>query len=495
MKKFILFILCCALLFTGILTSCKSANNESVKTKNNNEENGAAESEDAENIDGNSDSDVVDRLSIPDNLPEITFNNYNFRIYTAPAYADKNNAFVVQEEEIGEVINDAIYRANQNVEERFDVTIRAVAIDNVESVMEKCVKSGDDAFDIGFGMDTAMGAGTLKGLYVNLYKVPNLDFSKPWWPKYTVDSLTFDGQMYMWSNSISILGMDWTRVLFINKGLTQELGLSLPYQDVFNNTWTFDKMLDMCKNTYADLNGNGEKDKNDRYGYACGGAFYCGIEPFGIEPLKKDGDTLTIDINNERTVKMVELMYELIHGSPETYYNKSDFTQAIDMFGDNRVLFLFGELGRARSKFRATEIDYGILPYPMLDSEQGQYYSGCTDRLFVIPETAKDLERTGTIVEAMSAEGYKRVAPAYNEIAMKNKYLSDDESSKILDLVYDTRVLGFSFAYSIKFGNMLTHLLCDQATSDFASYYEKNIASVEKAVQNIENKFAAMKDN
>ena len=59
--------------------------------------------------------------------------------------------------------------------------------------------------------------------------------------------------------------------------------------------------------------------------------------------------------------------------------------------------------------------------------------------ILAVPITATNLERTGIITEALSAESYKRVIPAYYETALKTKYARDDESVQMLDMIANSR--------------------------------------------------------
>ena len=81
-----------------------------------------------------------------------------------------------------------------------------------------------------------------------------------------------------------------------------------------------------------------------------------------------------------------------------------------------------------------------MVPYPKYDEAQDGYpvkTSGGTS-IFAAPITSSGSEKVGAVLEAMSYEGYKTVTPAYYEIALKIKYSSDDETSRMLDLIKDS---------------------------------------------------------
>jgi hypothetical protein len=42
----------------------------------------------------------------------------------------------------------------------------------------------------------------------------------------------------------------------------------------------------------------------------------------------------------------------------------------------------------------------------------------------------------GAFLEAMAEESYKSLVPTYYELALKTKYVSDEESGQMLDMIY-----------------------------------------------------------
>jgi len=437
---------------------------------------------------------------IHDGLPDMDFGGYSFRINSYEGIYDR----VFAEEDIGEVINDAQYNARLAVEERFNVKINLIEAGGSSdgsnmSEVKKTILAGDDAFDLIHAHDITLCTSSLDNIFINLYSVPNLDFSKPWWPKNSIDSLTVLGQMYVFSNAMTTDSIGNIRALYINKDRARDYEITVPYQDVFDGTWTIDKFIAMTKDVYSDLNGNGEVDENDFFGFEYRDQYFiCTLEPLGIEPYKKDAnEIITLNLNNERTLTAIDKMYSLLFGLESTYF-KNDNKD--DIFMGNRALTTCLTIGVAVNKLRFTDINYGILPMPKLDVSQENYTSGYTSYLFAIPNTAANVERTGVIIEALSAEGYKRVLPAYYEIALKNKYLQDEESIRVLDIIDESKMLDFAWCYNVNYTGpywfMRDLFIGGQTPStDFASWYEKNEKRLQKGVDNIIQKFESMEDN
>lgn len=85
------------------------------------------------------------RLAIPDDLPASDFEDYEYRILT---YSP--NTYYI-EEETGDVVEDAIFRRNILVEDRFNVKISIITspgISQLDATLKSSVMAGEDAFDL-----------------------------------------------------------------------------------------------------------------------------------------------------------------------------------------------------------------------------------------------------------------------------------------------------------------------------------------------------------
>ena len=98
---------------------------------------------------------------------------------------------------------------------------------------------------------------------------------------------------------------------------------------------------------------------------------------------------------------------------------------------------------------RSMETDFGIIPMPKHDDTQDRYYTCVLENMTVlgIPTSVKDPELSGLVLEMLAEEGYKSVVPTYFEKALGAKYVRDEQSNEMLDLILDT--VWFDFAYLI----------------------------------------------
>lgn len=97
------------------------------------------------------------------------------------------------------------------------------------------------------------------------------------------------------------------------------------------------------------------------------------------------------------------------------------------------------------------------------------------------------------MIEALSAEGYKQIFPAYYEIALKVKYAQDDESVQMIEIVNRTTRPSFSWCFENWQGlQQSLYTLILGKSSDYASYYAKTVKSAQMRVKTLIKMFEKM---
>lgn len=405
---------------------------------------------------------------------------YDFRILNIQDF----EKYIFAAEQKGETVNDAVFSANEQVMEKCGVKLSSVIVANTDDTFRQSVLSNEQSFDICMDMDINSANRQLTGGFMaNLAHFPHIDWEKPWWPAFTTEALRFNDQIYMYSNYSSYLGNWFTRVVMCNLDLSESIGLEDPYKLVDEKRWTMDKWIELTSSTYTDLDGNGTRDYNDRYGFAMTGMFYCWFEGWNIELYQKDeaAHDIRIITGDDKIVNAVEKLYNWMHNNPGVYYSPSDSgnwkrDNYIGMFAAESAVYTYGVLGRLIEGVIDTDIRYAILPLPMLDESAGQYYSGTTDRPISVPVICENEDRTGAVIEAMAIAGYETILPAYRDSALKGRYATDADTSRMLDIIFRNRLLGFSYLYSGGYGKggyaLMLDLIMPQSSFQYASITE-----------------------
>ena len=496
----------CILIFAVIfvLISCNSENTPETKIP---DINGGADTQPEQ-------SDGDPRLAIPDDLEPRDYGGKEFMIATRD---DSNPTCrhvldVYAESDIGEVLNDAVYRRNMDIEERFNVKIRPKLMDETDEgtltrEMQKIVRAGDFFAHAAIGHMINMSAAALQNLFYNWYDVQHLNFNKPWWNESATKELQVAGKSFFAFSDMLISGYDYTYAVAFNKKLYEDFGIpENPYVLANERKWTIDKLHEITKNIYMDLDGSGKASEHDLYGFVSNAFSAAAAWPWAFNHFitRRDaGGYPEIILNNEKsaqiTMKMYDYFYNTQGWSVVTEAQRGDKMwwdyARVEMFPENKALFASIVLSDTLI-LKSMEADFGVLPMPKWNEEQDKYYTMIDGHgsLMAIPTTSEtDIEMIGTVLEAMAAESFKQVIPAYYDIALKNKQLRDEESIQMLDDYIKTGVLfDFGFIYDgwSGFAFWLSNIL-QTKKSDFASYYE----SKERAVTRYYEKVIAAHEN
>lgn len=407
----------------------------------------------ANDTDGEVNSDTTasatedEEAELKPDLPEKDFGGEAFRILGSKTGLD----YVLSENTKGEEVNDALVSANLSVSNQFNVDFETILVSNEEdtSIIRAYIMAGNDEYDVAYLHDCATANMSLEGWFLNIYDVPYLNPTAPWWPQFTVESLTLNEKMYYYSNYTSYLALSWTWGVFFNQKILQDQNLESPYKYVREGTWTLEKITEMSKNIYSDLNGDGFSDTGDLLGFSFSQMPYAWLESFGIEVWEKASPTsgeLNVVVD-ERCYNLIESLHNWFHsGDDGVLVNFNGLpTHSNEVFTSNRLAFTFERIGTLAPLAMEANIEYGIVPIPKMDMSQEDYYAGCHDKLFSIPTTVVNTERVGVIMEAMAYEGYKRILPAYCETTLKTRLATDPDCGEMLNLIFDKQVISFSY--------------------------------------------------
>ena len=434
---------------------------------------------------------------MPD-LPDADYNGYVFRVahWEMAGWESRACIDIYAEAENGDTINDAVFARNIAVFDRFNFSISLENIDFNEIVtrVKNSVSAGDDAYDLAYLRLYEQKNLVSGGYYVNFNAIPNIDLTKPWWDAGCVESMTVDGKLYLAASSINISDENATAGILFNKQLAQNLDMEDPYQLVRDGKWTMDKMYTLYSDASRDVNGDGKMDGEDLWGFLGGTdvapCFYIGG---GGTVVSRDKDGGLYDsLGSERNFAIIEKVQSIMTDE-DNFYNHHLGTQDLkitddneyrDLFSDGHGLFFWSRMDEVTT-LRGMETDFGILPTPKYDEAQENYISFVSQHimgLMSVPNTASDLERTGTILEALAAESYYTLTPAYYEVALKSKASRDDESAEMLDFIFSNRVydLGEYFNFGLIYDAINT--VCQNKSKGIASEYEKKKSAFAKAL-------------
>ena len=389
----------------------------------------------------------------------------------------------------GDIVKDAVYKRNIAVEDllnvKFVFTDNEQNYDNIKSTLSKLIMAGDDSYDLVIHDLFPLCTLSVQNNFINVYDLQYIDFSQDYWyDAYMRDaSFNSDEQRYILAGDYFLDILRSAHAMYVNKEMFNSIFESADelYEHVLNGTWTHETFLSYVNEAYQDINGDGKADDEDRYGY-CTIGYWGPMIPWVIAAditfleYEEDGAPY-FAMNNDRSVQLLSNLVDIFHGdAAHNYPTVEDCTAA---FVNGKSLFSGYQRVSSLEIFRDMETDIGILPYPKMDEAQENYITSSHDtaNIGVIPMTCTKLDAMGAVLEVLSRESAKDVVPAYYETALKVKYVRDDQSAKMLDIIR----YNIAEVFPIAFGNYCSNMPLNGAFSvplggkkkDFVSNYIK----------------------
>lgn len=406
------------------------------------------------------------RKNAKDDLPELDFNGTTIRVLSRGGDYDTKIEFNI-EEATGEIVEDAVFNRNKSVEERLNVVIENIVTDNTRhngnhEVIRQSVLAGSDDFDVIANMLNGTMPLVLENMFYDLNKLDYIDPSKGWWNQSLSELSMITSGLYAITGQLSLTSISGVYCMFYNSTLFNEVSDDNIYDVVNNGDWTLDKLHEYCQNSYRDLNGNAEPDQDDFFGLyvrekqtLASDAFLGGSK---ISSVERVGDKYKLSVINERTVKYAEKLKALVYDEMATCRGEYNDDTIMYKMNNGTAIFLPWMLG-AIDGLREMKDDFGIIPIPKLDETQENYTTYMHDgaSVFAIPITCQNPDRSAAFLEAMCAESYRSVVPAYYETAVKVKYTRDNQTAQMLDMIVDSIYLDVAYLYSAYIGNYVDY--------------------------------------
>lgn len=349
-------------------------------------------------------------------------------------------------------VNNAVFKRNAEIEEKYKVIITAVteSTSNIVKKLEAEFGNNGDTYDIVMPMiDRAFVLAT-KGILTEMSTIPYVNLSKPYWMQYITESVSINDYSFFAVGDTDISAFNTVGVTFFNKELLKTYGEDISlYDDVMDNKWTLDRMIELCTMATQDSDGVAGMGVEDTYGITansfCWQPFFYATGNTMVSNDESGKLMLTVNQNGKSEgiynylTKVVTFMNDtnsaiLVNRFPELEdggWGKS----SINMFMNDRALF-WVEIIYGLAEIRSMKSDYGILPMPKADSSQTDYISyihSSHASATAVPIMNKNLELTGRIIEDMAYTSYLYVRPEFYEIKITTQNTRDEDSYKMLN--------------------------------------------------------------
>ncbi len=416
---------------------------------------------------------------------------------------DEENELVVTE------IKNAIKKRNDKLEEDMGVTINHIPSSDPYNDAYIGLYMGRDQYDL--ILPGVKGAGTMaqSGFLLAMDELPNMNPEKGFYDQRAFKQLAINGRNYLFFSEITVVNLDATWLYYFNHELIDEYVLENPYQLLQDYQWTIGKLIDMCAIATKDADGTATKE--DDWGIVGHDYIITSLYHGTGEMIATADETgeISITMNTPRVIQFVNKVIELrqywaryqlkLSGiandtNPYGFASGDNYNELMKTFAGGRALFMGEVLASARDLTAIDDgtLNIGILPCPLLDENQEEYFTPVNDiaACTVVPFTAEPrAEDLSNIIEYWAYLSHDTLYEAYYEQAQKSRFSKDDISPEVIDMIFDA--VSYDIGAGFAWGNLareLTAIVWDGST-DFASMYDRCGGAAQSALNEFMDKF------
>lgn len=252
------------------------------------------------------------------------------------------------------VLDHALYERKKKVESDFNIEIvtdvqkaRSVGDGPGYRLIAQDALSGSMNYDAALiaGYDVAVLA--REDMLYDLNSLPGLDLSRPYWDQNANRDLSINDVMFFTTGEITVSDNNALFTLLFNKKLVDDYQLESPYDYVKEDNWTLETFASLVKGVSDDLNGDGVRDENDRYGLLVwDDAIMAIIDGAGEKcaTVSENGE-IKLTLYSDRTASILDRYFDIIYDETTAICYQRKLKSASGIWNNNQGLFWMSTLG------------------------------------------------------------------------------------------------------------------------------------------------------
>ncbi len=391
-----------------------------------------------------------------------TFDGMTFRVfsdYNAPDGLEFTDFDLEKDSSV--TIESVVYKRNAYVSETFEIKLENMNSENDTFVPEvrKMMRSSDDTYSLCATRYVSSRALILDDCCYNLLDYSNeLSLDKAWWDQSIQNELAINNKLYLIAGDFFFKHYDGVELLQFNKQIAaEELPNTDIYQLVKDGSWTLEKFNELCAGMSKDLDGDLMiTSDNDQFAFS---SQMDAVSTFIIS----SGNRLTSHTTDgkieftENTEKIHQTIDRILKFYvSETWDAHRDVACAygpLKIFSEGRSLFNWTMARFLENPLnREMTDDFGILPFPKYDETQTEYinyvnfYHGYG---LMMPSSVQEPENVAYLTNAIAFYGKQYITPTYYETLLTTRYVRDDESAEIIDMIFENTTYDMAIYYDI----------------------------------------------
>ncbi len=440
---------------------------------------------------------VAEETVEPDYLVKYEGTDFEAATYTFDVNSQDVYPNYIGDEETGEPVNDAQYRRDTWIKENYNIDLKYNKAGDTVATVRAAVMANDQSVDCVINdMANVHSALTKNALVRDLKTIPGFELDAAWWSQGMNREFTINDKLFTTTGPMVFAYYYTPRLVAFNLQLVEDYGMESPYSVVNEGRWTLEYMQASMESVKTDLDGDGKYGDDDMWGasvdeYSAAG-FYISA---GGTQIAYDADGKPyFTLGDETNYMILEVVASIIGN--EQYTQKAealasrsgayDIRDKVYTFKNGHALYMGYGSQAIAIYLRDMENDYGILPVPKLDETQAEYinFGSAFSPAFVgLPLNNNRDDINGILLNTLGYISQRDVQPLVSEVLLKGKAARDEESQKMIDLIYADVYLDLNSCYN--FGNSFT-LIRDFTmgkTQDFASGWKRIEKAAGKALE------------
>ena len=399
----------------------------------------------------------------------------------------------------GDLLNTAVNDRNNKVEEIYKIELNVVKSDSINADIRADLDSSLGEYDAIMPNMTFLSTLASEENLYDLTQIEGFDVNAPWYDKNATKAFSIGNAVYFTTGDLTILSKVNAPSILFNKEMAADYQLENLYDLVREKKWTYDKMVELGKKVASVTN---EDPFQNNYGMLT--SYGDAMVMFGASGElivdKDDADLPMLKFGStERSLTMAQkVLTTLAEGdnwlvfAQDPAFSADVWVISLKIFSEGHALFRPSYFSATTKLRKQSDITFGILPHPLMDSTQTEYvsYSGTGETAGIaIPISAKDPEFSAYMIDAYSAWAKNYVTHAYYDVILYQRDARDNESEEMLDIIFSNIVydMGECFDFG-KIKEKFYELAKDRST-DITSAYGAIKGVLESDVEELRETF------
>jgi hypothetical protein len=297
-------------------------------------------------------------------------------------------------------------------------------------------------------------------------------------------------------------------MMFLNKDMFSKHQLTIPYQDVYDGTWTIDKLIELSTGIYVDKDKDNQVSGGDEFGFTAKDyvmdSFYIGSNLHWVDEHETDWLVLSPDYTSAKTVKLINKLGAFAN-TDDVWVGSigvlGDESQSIEwnLFKQGKALISMQHANYAEGFLLNADFEYGLVPNPKYDEKQVNYYTGMGNpwTLYGIfrdfddrGDRAATLSMFSAVLECYCSEGYRLTTPEIFEVNMQLKYSAGQDETDMFEYVRSGIVFDLGKIFSLELSNMSELAsMSIVGNSSWSASYKSYVRSIDTKLEDLVENF------